>query len=99
MYSNFAAGSTLSVQPGQRASCSTFSACLGASGVLLRIGGVQLLACFSTGLLPEAVQRRVAYFGCSQFGSALVQRDECGYSRPKRAAGASASSLSKLEVG
>jgi len=44
MYSNFAAGSTLSVQPGQRASCSTFKACRGAIGVLLRIGGVQLLA-------------------------------------------------------
>ena len=48
MYSNFAAGSTLSVQPGQRASCSTFKACRGAISVLLRIGGVQLLACFST---------------------------------------------------
>ena len=55
MYSSFAAGSTLSVQPGQRASCSTFSACLGAIGVLLRIGGVQLLAWFST----EAAARRL----------------------------------------
>ena len=88
MYSNFAAGSTLSVQPGQRASCSTFSACLGAIGVLLRIGGVQLLACFSS----AAAARRLCSVQTMVAGlvtSALVQGDESRSSRPLRAAGAS----------
>ena len=61
MYNNFAAGSTLSCQPGQRASCSTFKAWL-VIGVLLRIGGVQLLAFVSSAAAARrlSVQTMVA---------------------------------------
>ena len=100
MYSNFAAGSTLSVQPGQRASCSTFNACRGAIGVLLRIGGVQLLACCSTAAarrLCSVLQTIFAAVNCST----LVQRDERGSSKPLRAAGQRwlALFVSKLRAG
>ena len=102
MYNNFAAGSTLSVQPGQRASCSTFKACRGArGGLLLRIGGVQLLAWFSTAAaarrLCSVLQTIFAAVNCST----LVQRDERGSSKPLRAAGQRwlALFVSKLRAG
>ena len=99
MYNNFAAGSTLSCQPGQRASCSTFKAWL-VIGVLLRIGGVQLLACCSTAAarrLCSVLQTIFAAVNCST----LVQRDERGSSKPLRAAGQRwlALFVSKLRAG
>ena len=80
MYNNFAAGSTLSVQPGQRASCSTFKACRGARAGLLRVGGVQLLAWFSTAAAARRLCSVQTIFAAVNW-SALVQRDECRSSK------------------
>ena len=76
MYNNFAVGSTLSVQPGQRASCSIVNACLRAIGVLLCSGGVQLLAWFSSAAARRLCSVVQTIFAAVN-GSALVRRDEC----------------------